>query len=328
VADTAVVKTLPIHLRGSYLTLGREVERGFPQVMRTSLAPAIFPAHQSGRLELARWMASGEHPLTARVMVNRLWRWHFGRGIVGTTDNFGRLGDRPSHPELLDWLARHFVEEGWSMKEMHRLLMRSSVYQMASFPAHSAAATIDPENRLLSHANLERLDAEEVRDAMLAVSGSLDLTVGGKTIPLHDREFVFNHTSHDNTTYETERRALYIPIIRNHLYGMLEQYDYPDPTMPTGSRNATVVASQALIMLNSPFVMEAGAKLAALLQLDPHATDADRIRRAYIALYARPASEHEIARAIAFLDRQPSHDQGLALLCHTLLAANEFIYLR
>lgn len=132
VRDGAITKTLPIHIRGSYLTLGAEVERGFPEVMRTSFTKPILSAKQSGRLELARWMASSEHPLTARVMVNRLWRWHFGRGLVGSTDNFGILGDKPSHPALLDWLARCFIESGWSIKDMHRVLMKSSAYQMAS----------------------------------------------------------------------------------------------------------------------------------------------------------------------------------------------------
>ncbi|MBX7210476.1 MAG: PSD1 and planctomycete cytochrome C domain-containing protein [Verrucomicrobiaceae bacterium] len=349
VADGDVSRTLPIHIRGSYLTLGKEIERGFPEVMRVSLTRPVLPAKQSGRLELARWLASGEHPLTARVMVNRIWRWHFGKGIVATTDNFGLLGDKPSHPALLDWLAHDFVEQGWSVKDLHRLIMRSAVYQQASGTAPEAGGTagpsaapspqsagatlIDPENRLLSRFNIQRLEAEEIRDAMLASAGTLDAAVGGKTIPLRNREFVFNHTSKDHTTYESPRRGLYLPIIRNHLYDMLEQFDYPDPTMPTGSRNSTVVAPQALIMLNSPVAMDAGTAMARRLLAEGHPSGTQLIRRIYQLLYGREASDAEIARAVAFLQRMTTQEnrdreRPLALLCHTLMAANEFIYLR
>lgn len=334
VADGTVTRTLPLHIRGSYLTLGKEIERGFPEVMRTSFTKPVFPAKQSGRLELARWMASTEHPLTARVMANRIWRWHFGRGIVGTTDNFGVLGDKPSHPELLDWLARAFMEDGWSIKDMHRRLMKSSAYQMASShpnagnPSSSPdPALVDPENKLLWRANIQRLEAEQIRDAMLASSGSLDLTVGGKTVPLRNREFVFNHTSKDATTYGSPRRALYLPIIRNNLYDLLEQFDFPDPTMPTGSRNSTVVAPQALIMLNSPLSTQASDKLAGKL-LAEEATDAARVQKAYTLLYARPATTHEEGRALAFLKKIPDPNKGWALLSQTLMASNEFMYLR
>ena len=334
VKDGVITPALRIHIRGSYLTLGPEVQRGFPQVMRTSSARPILPAKHSGRLELARWIASSEHPLTARVMVNRIWRWHFGRGIVASTDNFGTIGDKPSHPALLDWLARRFIEDGWSVKEMHRLILSSSAYQMASanpsagqYSAAPDPAMVDPENKLLWRANIQRLEAEEIRDSILAVSGSLNLEIGGKTIPLHNREYVFNHTSQDATTYETPRRALYIPIIRNHLYDMLEQFDYPDPTMPTGSRNSTVVAPQALIMLNSPLVMDAADKLAAKL-LASGASDEARLKQAYALLYARPVTERETQRAMTFLAGQGDRKVGWSRLCHALLAANEFIYLR
>lgn len=337
VADGAVAKTLPVHIRGSHLTLGREIERGFPDVMRVSLARPVMPAKQSGRLELARWMASSDHPLTARVFVNRVWRWHFGKGIVGTTDNFGILGDKPSHPELLDWLARSFIENGWSVKELHRLIMKSSAYQMAS--THPSAGTassspdpamIDPENRLLWRANIQRLEAEQVRDAMLFVSGGLSQQVGGKTIPLRNREFVFNHTSTDRTKYESPRRALYLPIIRNHLYDMLEQFDYPDPTMPTGSRNSTVVAPQALIMLNSPVAMDAAARLGARVQAETGARGARAcIHRAYALAYGRAPTSHEAERAEEiFLESAGRDQEGLTLLCQSLMAANEFIYVR
>ena len=337
VAEADVTRTLPIHIRGSYLTLGKEVERGFPEVMRTSFIKPIMPAKQSGRLELARWMASSEHPLTARVFVNRLWRWHFGQGIVSSTDNFGLLGDKPSNPELLDYLARVFIENGWSVKDMHRLIMNSATYQQSSSPAWSMTDSkqdprlVDPENKLLWRFSVQRLEAEEVRDSMLAVSGWLSPQVGGKTIPLRDREFVFNHTSRDHTTYEMPRRALYLPIIRNHLYDMLEQFDFPDPTMPTGSRNSTVIAPQALMMLNAPVTMESADRLAQRLLASGGTTDAQRIDQAYHLLYSRPATSSEQARAVKFLTELSATEKperAWSLLCQGLLAANEFMYLR
>ena len=391
VADDKIVKTLPMHLRGSYLTLGKPVERGFPEVMRTTFTKPILPAKHSGRLEFARWMASGEHPLTARVIVNRIWRWHFGAGIVNSTDNFGTLGGKPSHPELLDWLARTFIESGWSVKDMHRLVMKSETYRQSSAisdfgfdpPASVSLRSVrvsdwgsapnaairadgnqksepseanrseaesaegkqprteagqirnpellDPENRLLWRANIQRLEAEQIRDAMLFTSGWLSTEIGGKTIPLKNREFVFNHTSKDATTYESPRRALYLPIIRNHLYDMLEQFDYPDPTMPTGSRNSTVIAPQALIMMNAPVVMQSSEKLVTRLAAIGSPGDSQRIEQAYLLLYARPPTDHENADARALLRiflKTESPDRAWALLCQTLYAANEFIYLR
>ncbi len=331
VKDGAITNTLPIHIRGSYLSLGKEVERGFPEVMRTSTAPQILPSKQSGRLQLARWMAGGEHPLTARVMVNRVWRWHFGSGLVRTTENFGTLGDQPSHPALLDWLARHFVEQGWSVKELHRFILLSSTYQMAS-ANHSAGqphdpALTDPDNRLLWRANIQRLEAEQICDALFAVSGSLNEQLGGKTIPLRNRQYVFDHTSIDATRYESTRRALYLPLIRNHLYDLLEQFDYPDPTVPTGSRNSTVVAPQALILLNAPVVRDASERLARTL-LAGGGSDEALVQRAYVALYARPATVPEAVRAMAFVRSRADRQEAWTLLCHTLLAANEFLYLR
>ncbi len=345
VADGAIAKTLPVHIRGSYLTLGQECERGFPQVMQTSLTKPILPSKQSGRLELARWMAGGEHPLTARVFVNRLWRWHFGRGIVASTDNFGLLGDRPSHPELLDWLARHFIEDGWSVKEMHRLIMLSSTYQTSSSHAKQPSSgpdplLTDPENRLLWRGNVQRLEAEEIRDALFAVSGWMDSKIGGKTIPLRDKEFVFNHTSRDHTTYESPRRALYLPIIRNHLYDMLEQFDYPDPTMPTGSRNATVVSPQALLMMNAGVVMDAADKLAAKILTGAATDDSARVCEAYLLAYGRAPEARESKRGMEYLSTlqrtagtkaasaEASRRQTWSMFCQTLLAANEFMYLR
>jgi len=331
---TNIVKTLPVHIRGSHLALGKPVPRGVPQVMTISTRPQ-FSERQSGRLELARWLTDPEHPLTARVMVNRIWRWHFGQGLVTSTDNFGVLGDRPSHPELLDWLARRFIAEGWSVKAMHRLVMLSSTYQMEA-NALQGNSHADAENRLLAHFPLRRLEAEEIRDALLAMAGSLDLTMGGKTIPLKNREFVFNHTSKDATTYDSPRRAVYLPIIRNHLYDLFEQFDYPDPAVPNGNRSATVVAPQALLMMNSELVSKAATQFAEQLLADQGASEARRLDAAYVKAYGRLPSAAERKRAERFLsgllgetgkDKAAARRAAWTALCQTLLAANEFIYL-
>ena len=329
--STNVVKTLPVHIRGSHLSLGKPVPRGFPQVMQVASLRSEMPEKQSGRLELAQWLASPQHPLTARVMVNRIWRWHFGQGLVASTDNFGILGERPSHPELLDWLARKFIAEGWSVKAMHRHIMASAAYQRATKPAADALrSVVDSENRLLSHFPIRRLEVEEVRDSVLFVAGALERTMGGKTIPVKNREFFFNHTSKDATTYDSPRRALYLPVVRNNVYDLFEQFDFPDPAVPNGNRNATVVAPQALLMLNSDLVGKAAEKFAASL-LASASDDVRRIELAYQKAYARPPTAKELARAKKFLtDFRPdsaASPSAWAVFCQSLLAANEFIYL-
>ncbi|MBI1842178.1 MAG: DUF1553 domain-containing protein [Verrucomicrobia bacterium] len=330
---TNILSSLPVHIRGSHLALGKPVARGVPRAMTLARSPQ-FGERQSGRLELARWIADPEHPLTARVMVNRIWRWHFGRGLVASTDNFGRLGESPSHPELLDWLARRFIADGWSVKSMHRLMMLSSVYQMSA-QAEREAESVDAENRFLSHFSVRRLEAEEIRDALLFVSGGLDFTQGGKTIPLKNREFVFNHTSKDNTRYDAPRRAVYLPVIRNHLYDLFEQFDYPDPAVPTGNRGATVVAPQALLMMNSELVGQEARRFAERVAAEAGANDARRLNSAYILAYGRPPASEERRKAERFLavfragvaDASSARADAWAALCQTLMAANEFIYL-
>ena len=340
VADGTVLTSLPIHIRGSHRNFGEPVGREFPEVMRTSSVRPVLPRNQSGRLELARWMASTKHPLTARVYVNRVWRWHFGAGIVKSTENFGRLGDRASHPELLDWLARRFMESGWSTKELHRLILSSSTYQMASSNSDATIAEADPENRLLWKFGLRRLEAEQIRDAILAVSGRLNSELGGKTVPLRNRQFVFNHTSVDHTKYDSLRRSLYLPVIRNNVYSLFSQFDFPDPTMPTGSRNATVVAPQALLMMNAGLVMESADHLAKML-LNEGLDNAGRVNSAYERALGRLPSESEAKRSLAFVsaamstgltdaasvDTEAEHN-AWSMFCQGLFASNEFIYQR
>jgi len=352
VADGKVQTSIPIHIRGSHRNLGDEVARDFPLVMRPGDTPPIFAKHQSGRLELAQWMASTQNPLTARVFVNRLWRWHFGRGLVASTENFGRLGDHPSHPELLDYLARQFMESGWSIKEMQRTILLSSAYRVQSeHPDEAACVAVDPENVMLWKFRMQRLDAEQIRDAVLAVAGRLDDSIGGKTVPLRNRQFVFNHTSVDHTRYESVRRAAYLPVIRNNLYTLFEQFDFPDPTMPTGNRNATVVAPQALLMMNDDLVMDSAREFAQKVIRHSNAAER-RVELAYETALGRKPNANETERALAFVDKwkvamsaQGDEAQGYeaqgyeaqgyeaqrsawAMFCHSLIASNEFIYIR
>ena len=191
VEDQAIAN-LRIHVRGNHLTLGEEVPRRFPRILAGENQPPL-ESSRSGRLELAAWLTRPDHPLTARVMVNRLWLWHFGEGLVGSPDNFGRLGDRPVNLDLLDWLARRFVASGWSIKAMHRLIMLSSTYQMST-RFDPAAAQIDPENRLHWRTSRRRLEAEAIRDAILAVSGELDRTMGGTLMTEKNHAYVNSTT--------------------------------------------------------------------------------------------------------------------------------------
>jgi hypothetical protein len=293
--------------------------------MWNAKANPVFPTHQSGRLELAQWIASPRHPLTARVYVNRIWRWHFGRGLVATTENFGALGAPPTHPELLDWLAQYFMRHGWSTKALQRLITSSHTYRMASQPQSPLRSQeLDPENRWLSHFPLRRLEAEEVRDAMLVVSGRLDESMGGKTVPLRNRQFVFNHTSVDHTKYDSLRRAVYLPIIRNNLYELLRQFDYPDPTMPTGNRASTTVAPQALLLLNDPLVVDSAKQLAQLAEQSASDTAA-RIVWLHRQVLGRPPHDHEVQRASVFLTDQPTPARW-NMYCQALLASNEFMH--
>ncbi len=346
VSDGKLQMTIPIHIRGSHRNLGQPVARAFPKVMTSSDAGPILSRRQSGRLELAQWLASSNHPLTARVIVNRIWRWHFGQGLVGSTENFGVLGDRPTHPELLDWLARAFIESGWSVKDLHRLIMRSSVYRMASsHPDAERAVNVDPENHWLWRFRMQRLDAEQVRDSILYVSNRLDMTLGGKSVPLRNRQFVFDHTSIDHTRYDSLRRAIYLPVIRNNLYPFFEQFDFPDPTMPTGSRNTTTVAPQSLLLMNADLVFDSARSLAEQL-CRQHAEPDARAQQLVKQLFGRSATPAEIAQLTKFAVQLASNStaastggsgsekatepelQGWALVCQSLMISNEFFMIR
>lgn len=312
-----------IHIRGSHLTLGETVPRRVPQILAAANDPKLGDK-QSGRLELAQWMTapdSAVSALTARVMVNRIWHWHFGRGLVATTDNFGLLGERPTNAALLDWLAAQFINSGWSIKKMHRLIMHSSTYQLSS-RFDERAARIDPENRLLWRMNIQRLQAEEFRDAILTVTGKLDPSMGGSILNVENRGYIFDHTSKDNTTYTTHRRSVYLPVIRNHLCDAFTLFDYTDASVPNGSRAASVVPAQALYILNSEFVTQAAQTLAHRIA-SSNQTDEARVWRLYETCYARPPRESETTRLLDFL-----RDSNWQAVCHAVLSSNEFVYLK
>jgi hypothetical protein len=330
IADTAIC------LRGNHLTLGPVAPRRFPRALAGDSQPPLDPK-QSGRLQLAQWLVRPEHPLTSRVMVNRLWRWHFGQGLVRSTDNFGRLGEPPSHPELLDWLASRFVDGRWSIKAMHRLMMLSATYQMSS-AYNERAATADPDNRLHWRSDARRLEAEEIRDSLLAVGGLLDRSMGGPVLPVKNREYLFDHTSKDLTRYDSRRRSIFLPVIRNHLYDVFQLFDTTDGAVPDGNRVTTTVAPQALFMMNSELVAEASKSLAEDLLARAAIDDSARIGRLYLMAYARRPSEAEVRRAQASLtslerlfaahsaDTTESRHRAWASLCQIILAASEFIY--
>jgi cytochrome c553/mono/diheme cytochrome c family protein len=336
VTENQVVE-VPIHVRGSHLKLGEVTPRHVPVVF-TSVEAPHFSAEQSGRRELAQWLVDPKHPLTYRVFVNRVWRWHFGRGLVRTPDNFGMLGEAPTHPELLDWLTQRFIDKGTSVKELHRLLLLSSTYQQSSQPL-AATGKNDPDNVLWGHVNVRRLEAEAARDALLAVSNTLDRTLGGSLLQVKNRDYFFDHTSKDKTSYDSSRRSLYLPIVRNNVYDVFQLLDYPDAAVTTGDRPTTTIAPQALLMLNSELVARASVNLAGRILTD-RAADAERIEWLYELTYSRPATAEEIAAGQQFLvaadnllrstetDEAKRSRLSWEAYCQTILAANEFIYTR
>ena len=341
VAEGTVIDT-PVHLRGSHLTLGEVVPRRFPEVLVGANQPTM-PQHRSGRLEFARWLTSGSHPLTARVMVNRVWRGHFGKGLVRTVDNFGFQGEAPTHPQLLDWLATQFVQSGWSLKMLHRMIMLSDAYRRSSHN-DSQNRKVDELNNLYWRFEFQRLEAEAIRDAALAISGQLDSQMGGSLLGLKNREYVFNHTSQDHSTYDVQRRSIYLPVIRNHLFDMFKLFDYNDASVLNGDRDSSSIAPQALFLMNSKFI--ANCSLALADRLFSKTKDKDsRIQCLYELAYSRLPNEFEVKQAKAYLrrfetlfdkrlvnsnddERMTSQRQAWRALCQSVISSSEFVYVR
>ena len=345
-------ENLKIHLRGSHLTLGREASRQLPRILSTAADGTRFLLADeeltvsSGRLSLARWLTRPDHPLTARVMVNRIWQWHFGQGLVRSPDNFGRLGERPSHPALLDWLANEFSgnrpgaagsPRAFSLKATHRALIASATYRQSA-EYNSEAALADPENRLLWRAHRQRMDVEVLRDSLLALSGQLDESPGGSLLPTPNRNYVTSTANVNPAVYNSNRRSIYLPVVRSALYDVFTAFDFADPSTLAGQRDQTTVAPQALFMMNSSFVLDQVRVLAAQMTQRKDLELPTRLRQLYQLSYSRDPSEGEVARAVGYLDRIKTtlQQSGVAAsevelrawvsLCRALLSANEFIY--
>ncbi len=327
VEEDAKAQNLRIHLRGSHLTLGAETPRRFPVIVAGEKQEAITKG--SGRLELAEWVASPTNPLTARVMANRVWLGHFGTGLVRTPDNFGRLGERPTHPELLDYLASEFVASGWSVKHLHRLIVKSVAYRMSTeFDADKFKA--DPENRAYWRFNRRRLDVEELRDGMLAVAGNLDRKAGGTLLPTKSRDYVNSTGGRGSIDFTAPRRSVYLPVIRSGLFDVFQVNDFPDPSTTSGLRPQTTVPAQALFHLNSGVADQSSAAFAKSL-LEVKGDDATRINEAYRRVYTRPPTTIETERVLRFLAASDVSTDAKKLkawqsLCRVLLSSAEFAF--
>jgi hypothetical protein len=298
VADAASPRDSYVYLRGDRNKRGPVVPRQFLEILST--APRKPFTEGSGRLELARSIASKDNPLTARVAMNRVWLKHFGEGFVSTPDDFGNMSEKPSHPELLDWLASEFTANGWSLKRMHRLIMTSATYRLDSNPNVNPLVVrkgpvdplkLDAGNRLLWRANLHRLDFESIRDSMLKLTGKLSPVVGGQPANITDEPYSY-------------RRSIYGYVDRLRLNDTLSQFDYADPDMTNSKRGSTIVPQQALFFMNNPLSVEVARAVAARPEVVKAMSEDSRINAMFLALFQRRATPSEIRWANDFLSKQ------------------------
>jgi hypothetical protein len=328
--------------RGEVTKPREEVCPALPQALLSPERPWTFeevPSSQR-RGRLAEWLTAADNPLTARVLVNRVWGWHFGQALVRTPNDFGVQGELPTHPELLDWLARDFIDHGWSLKRLHREILLSRTYRMSSI--HKATATgpdpqvVDPENRLLWHFPRKRLEGEAVRDTLLACAGNLNLKPFGPPVvpPLSSQELtgLFDAKGKWPVTAdpaEHTRRSVYLLARRTFVYPLFAAFDPPAVMTSCPQRPRTIVPTQALTLLNSPLAREQAAAFARRLLRETGYKLEDAVARAWLLAFSRPGSEKEMARAQEFLRQRSSagKEAALADLCLALFNANEFIYL-
>jgi mono/diheme cytochrome c family protein len=311
-ADRSQPKTMKVHVRGSPDKLAEDAPRQFLSILSAD-KPTPFQ-QGSGRLELANAIADSQNPLTSRVMVNRIWQQHFGYGLVRTAGNFGALGEQPTHPELLDYLAATFVERDWSLKEVHRQMVLSATYRQSS--SNAKAAEADPENRLWSRYARRRLDVESWRDAMLSVAGQLDTAMLGP--------------SQDLAANNNRRRTIYGQVSRHELNPLLRLFDFPDPNITSDQRLTTTVPLQQLFVLNSEFMTNLAKEVARTAQANA-TDDSERIIQLYDRLYSRQPTSTELEIGRRFVtSTEPVPDTQLSRwerYAQALLAANEFLYL-
>jgi hypothetical protein len=327
VRDKAKPADCKINIKGDAKKLGDAVPRGFVEACGTDLAePSKIDPKQSGRLQLAQWLTRPEHPLTARVMVNRIWLHLFGQGIVRTPDDFGVYGERPSHPEMLDHLANRFVEDSWSIKHLVRSIVLSRTYQLSS-EAEDAAVKADGENLLVSRHNRRRLDAESLRDSMLAVSGQLNLEPGQGSIVRH-RDILVNLAG--NLHESSNHRSVYLCYLRSSMPPELAAFDLPDFTTVAGQRDVSTIPGQALHLFNNPFVIEQAEHFARSI-MEGSTDDSQRVRSAFRRALNRDPGQNELDQAIELLrstkTELKSDNKAWSSLCQALLATNEFRYI-
>jgi cytochrome c553 len=323
-----------LHLRGSHLALGDTVSRGFPDAVSARRSRSGDPTHkigdgQSGRLQLARWMTDGESGAggqVARVIANRMWHFHFGRGLVTTPDNFGVQGKRPTHPKLLDWLALELIDNGWSLKSLHRQIVSSATYRQRS--VHHASQDFRGVPR-------RRLEAEAIRDSLLFHGGRLDCALVGEPLSVKSQDPSPEDLQRNEQTYRSSpRRSVYLPVVRSNVYRFLTLFDFPNAATPVGKRDRTTVPTQALLLLNDPFVMRQAEYFARnVLENQGVRSEEQRIVEIYQRLFSRPPSVGEQNVAKDFLrEFRATVTEGepaiaaWASLCHTLILSGEFIY--
>jgi hypothetical protein len=299
----------PVLLRGEAENKGDIVPRRFLEILSPDPKHRPEWRHDSGRLELARAIANPANPMTARVLVNRIWQQDFGRGFVDTPDDLGNQSSPPTHPELLDWLATQFVKNGWSIKKLQRMIVLSQVYRESSGD-NPAYADTDPDNRLLWRANLRRLDFEELHDELLDIAGTLDLAkIGGKSVLLSSADFA-------------TRRCLYTYVDRHNPPELFTQFDFPNPSVPSGRRYATLVPQQALFLMNSALVMETARKLVDRPQFQDLTDDSQRVTFLYLEIYNRLPSDKETGVCLDYIRSNPGEDSPVAIASERMAEAN------
>jgi hypothetical protein len=289
--DVRAPRDYPILKRGEAQNKGDIVSRHFLSILSPDPKRPIPFRQGSGRLELARAIASPSNPMTARVLVNRVWQMHFGTGFVSMPDDLGNQSAPPSNPELLDYLSARFMAEGWSIKSLQRLILMSSTYQESS-AGSPAYAEVDPDNRLQWRFNVRQLDFEQMHDSILAIAGALDLTMGGRPVPIGSEGFA-------------TRRAVYAFIDRRNPAEVMTQFNFPNPSVPTGKRFLTQVPQQQLFLMNSPLVIETARKLVHSEEFLSQPTDELRVAQLYIDVFQRPPTKDEVRLCLGYIEANP-----------------------